>query len=85
MQIQSFRPLSDCIAVCEVFSAARNNNREFRAQFLEVFQGQESYLEGDSTLAEIWVREKQGRYLCPECGDKPFRAARRCRECRIPV
>lgn len=34
---------------------------------------------------EKWVEEEEQRYICPECGYKLFRGAKRCRNCRQPV
>lgn len=34
---------------------------------------------------EKWVEEEEQRYICPECGNKLFRGAKRCRNCRQPV
>ena len=34
---------------------------------------------------EAWVAEEEQRYLCPGCGAKLFRGAKRCRECKQQV
>ena len=34
---------------------------------------------------EKWVEEEEQRYICPECGNKLFRGAKRCRNCKQPV
>jgi len=34
---------------------------------------------------EKWVREEEARYICPDCGHKLFRGAKRCNRCKIPV
>lgn len=34
---------------------------------------------------EKWVEAEEARYICPDCGAKLFRGARRCRECKTPV
>lgn len=34
---------------------------------------------------EEWVRKEEARYLCPECGHKLFRGARRCNRCKTAV
>ncbi len=34
---------------------------------------------------EKWVEEEEKRYICPECGNKLFRGAKRCNKCKIPV
>ncbi len=31
---------------------------------------------------EKWVREEEKRYVCPHCGYKIFRGAKRCRQCK---
>lgn len=34
---------------------------------------------------EAWVRDEKARYVCPGCGHKLFRGAKRCNECKTPV
>jgi len=34
---------------------------------------------------EKWMEEEEKRYHCPHCGNKLFRGAKRCRNCREPV
>jgi hypothetical protein len=34
---------------------------------------------------EKWIRDEEARYICPECGQKLFRGAKRCNECKKPV
>lgn len=34
---------------------------------------------------EKWVSAEEARYVCPECGNKLFRGAKRCRSCKTPV
>jgi predicted RNA-binding Zn-ribbon protein involved in translation (DUF1610 family) len=34
---------------------------------------------------EAWVAEEEARYVCPACGARLFRGAKRCRECGEPV
>lgn len=34
---------------------------------------------------EKWMEEEEKRYHCPYCGNKLFRGAKRCRNCREPV
>ena len=34
---------------------------------------------------EKWVRDEEDRYLCPQCGHKVFRGAKRCNQCKTPV
>jgi hypothetical protein len=34
---------------------------------------------------EKWVEAEEKRYLCPHCGYKLFRGAKRCRNCKEPV
>ena len=34
---------------------------------------------------EKWVEQEERRYLCPSCGYKLFRGAKRCRRCGEPV
>lgn len=34
---------------------------------------------------ERWMAEEEARYVCPKCGLKLFRGAKRCRNCREAV
>ena len=34
---------------------------------------------------EKWVRDEEDRYVCPSCGHRLFRGAKRCNECKTPV
>jgi len=34
---------------------------------------------------EQWIAEEEARYVCPSCGARLFRGAKRCRECKEPV
>ena len=34
---------------------------------------------------EKWVQEEEKRYVCPHCGYKIFRGAKRCRQCKEPL
>ncbi len=34
---------------------------------------------------EKWVAAEEARYICPHCGARLFRGAKRCRECKEPV
>lgn len=34
---------------------------------------------------EKWVMDEEARYLCPECGNKVFRGAKRCNKCKTAV
>ena len=34
---------------------------------------------------EKWVMDEEARYICPECGHKLFRGAKKCNKCKIPV
>jgi predicted RNA-binding Zn-ribbon protein involved in translation (DUF1610 family) len=34
---------------------------------------------------ERWVRDEEARYTCPECGNKVFRGAMRCRRCKAQL
>ncbi len=32
-----------------------------------------------------WVRDEEARYACPECGNKVFRGAARCNQCKVKL
>ncbi len=32
-----------------------------------------------------WVADEEARYICPDCGHKIFRGAKRCNQCKILV
>ncbi len=34
---------------------------------------------------EKWIADEESRYVCPECGNKLFRGAMRCNQCKTPV
>ena len=34
---------------------------------------------------EKWIRDEEVRYICPECGNKVFRDAVKCNQCKIKL
>ncbi len=34
---------------------------------------------------EKWIRDEEARYVCPNCGNKVFRGAMRCKQCKEPL
>ena len=34
---------------------------------------------------EKWVRDEEARYVCPECGNKVFRGAMKCNQCKAQL
>jgi hypothetical protein len=34
---------------------------------------------------EKFVADEEARYVCPDCGNKIFRGAKRCNKCKIPL
>ncbi len=32
-----------------------------------------------------WVYDEEARYVCPDCGQKVFRGAKRCNKCKITI
>jgi hypothetical protein len=34
---------------------------------------------------EKWIQDEEARYICPECGNKLFRGAARCNQCKATL
>ena len=34
---------------------------------------------------EKWIQDEESRYICPECGNRVFRGAMRCNQCKAPL
>ncbi len=34
---------------------------------------------------EKWIEDEEARYVCPECGNKTFRGATRCNQCKAAL
>jgi hypothetical protein len=34
---------------------------------------------------ERWVQDEEARYSCPSCGNKVFRGAMKCNQCKVPL
>lgn len=34
---------------------------------------------------EKWVQDEEARYICPECGNRVFRGAMKCNQCKVPL
>jgi hypothetical protein len=34
---------------------------------------------------EKWIQDEEARYVCPECGNKVFRGAARCNQCKATL
>jgi len=34
---------------------------------------------------EKWIQDEEARYICPECGNKVFRGAVRCNQCKVKL
>jgi len=34
---------------------------------------------------EKWIRDEEARYVCPECGNRVFRGAMKCNECKAAL
>jgi predicted RNA-binding Zn-ribbon protein involved in translation (DUF1610 family) len=34
---------------------------------------------------EQWIRDEEARYFCPECGNKVFRGAVKCNQCKVEL
>ena len=32
-----------------------------------------------------WVRDEEARYVCPECGNRVFRGATKCNQCKVTL
>ena len=35
--------------------------------------------------AERWIQDEEARYVCPECGNRVFRGASRCNQCKVKL
>jgi hypothetical protein len=64
----------------------------FPCEMIDAFPvpvGKKVILRGTPTRREhgtkTWVEMEEKRYLCPHCGLKLFRGAKRCRSCKEPV
>ncbi|HAR99376.1 MAG TPA: hypothetical protein DCS11_10910 [Syntrophus sp. (in: bacteria)] len=65
---------------------------EFPCRFIEEFPiavGKQVILRAIPQWREqgtaAWMAAEEKRYLCPHCGYKLFRGAKRCRKCKEPV
>lgn len=65
---------------------------EFPCQHIETFPmavGKKVILRATAYRKEFgdekWVRDEEARYHCPECGNKVFRGAARCNQCKAPL
>jgi predicted RNA-binding Zn-ribbon protein involved in translation (DUF1610 family) len=34
---------------------------------------------------EDWIKNEEARYLCPQCGNKAFRGAIKCNQCKAKL
>jgi hypothetical protein len=34
---------------------------------------------------EKWVADEEARYVCPDCGNRVFRGAKRCNTCKLAL
>jgi len=34
---------------------------------------------------EKWIRDEEARYICPECGNRVFRGAMKCNQCKVQL
>jgi predicted RNA-binding Zn-ribbon protein involved in translation (DUF1610 family) len=94
----SSEPFEYC-RICPIKTCVRDRNLEgchqcsdFPCQFVEAFPmpvGKKVILRAIPTWRELgtekYVELEEKRYICPQCGKKLFRGAKRCRECQTPV
>ncbi|HYA43805.1 MAG TPA: DUF3795 domain-containing protein [Syntrophobacteraceae bacterium] len=66
--------------------------REFPCRYIEDFPmtiGKKVILRAVPYWREVgtekWVQDEEARYICPECGNKVFRGAARCNECKASL
>jgi len=65
---------------------------EFPCQYIEDFSmsvGKKVILRSIPYIkehgVEKWVRDEEARYFCPECGNKVFRGAVKCNQCKAEL
>ena len=65
---------------------------EFPCQYIEDFPmpaGKKVILRAIPYWREVgtekWIQDEEARYVCPECGNKVFRGAARCNQCRTTL
>ena len=65
---------------------------EFPCQYIEDFPmtvGKKVILRAVPYRREVgtekWVQDEEARYVCPECGNKVFRGAIKCNQCKVKL
>ncbi len=65
---------------------------EFPCQYIEKFPmtvGKKVILRAIPYWKEVgtekWIQDEESRYVCPECGNKVFRGAVRCNQCKMKL
>ena len=49
------------------------------------YAGCHQYSDFPCQYDEKWVRDEEARYVCPECGNKVFRGAMKCNQCKAQL
>jgi len=65
---------------------------EFPCQYIEKFPmavGKKVILRAIPYWREVgtekWIQDEEARYICPECGNKVFRGAVKCNQCKVKL
>jgi len=65
---------------------------EFPCQYIEHFPmavGKKVILRAIPYWREVgtekWIQDEEARYICPECGNKVFRGAVKCNQCKVKL
>ena len=67
---------------CDDFPCKHVNNFPFPAGKKAILR---AIPQGREIGTEKWVEAEEKRYICSHCGNKLFRGAKRCNQCKEPV
>ena len=58
---------------------------EFPCQYIENFPMTRAIPYWREVGTEKWIQDEEARYICPECGNKVFRGAVKCNQCKVKL